>query len=259
MSNEITVNQGMLVRTELDKQVSTAKAYPRNQEVFFKSIIEIVTQSKEVAQSCFYRTSRRSKGTVNEIEGPSIRLAEIVVFLWKNLHAGKRVIGNDGKFVTAEGFAWDLESNLKFTSQVQCSITNSDGIPYKDDMQAMKGNAAASIAFRNAVFTMVPKILIDPIWIKAKQFALRGKKDLAIRLEKTIDHFNKHGVSTERILNFFQKKSVEALDLNDIAEIFSTADAIKYKFLEVDKAFLLEEEREILTPDIEKDFKNSLN
>lgn len=260
MSQELISDQGKLVRAELDMQISTAKAYPRKQKEFFKTVTELATQSKEIAQSCFYRKSRRSReGKIIEIEGPSIRLAEIAAYVWGNLHAGKRVVKNDGQFITAEGIAWDLEKNVQITSHIQRSIIASNGARYNSDMQTCTGNAAASIALRNAIFIVIPKALIDPIWEKAKQFALSGKKDLQIRLRKTLDHFNKHSIDTKRILNFFQKRSLEELEVNDIAEIFSTANAIKEKLIEVDQAFLLEDEKGVLSSDVGEHLKNLLN
>ena len=88
---------------------------------------------------------------------------------------------------------------------------------------------------------------------------MSGKKDLQIRLRKILDHFNKHSIDTKRILNFFQKRSLEELEVNDIAEIFSTANAIKEKLIEVDQAFLLEDEKGVLSSDVGEHLKNLLN
>ena len=48
----------------------------------------MATIDAEVAGSCFYKLSRGGK----TIEGPSVRLAEIVASAWGNLKFGARII-----------------------------------------------------------------------------------------------------------------------------------------------------------------------
>lgn len=249
MSNELVEIEDASVFDGLDTNtiVKTAKSYPRKIIKFIEETIKLVTQDIETAESCFYR--------ITQSEGPSVRLAEIVSYTWGNMHAIKRCIKNDGKFVTGQGIAWDFERNQGATVEVQRSITNSSGHAYNYDLQAKTSNAAASIAYRNAVFTVVPKIFVDPIWKKAKEFALSDIKDVQVRLKKTISRFNEYGIDTKQILTYFHKKSIDDLDINDIAEIFSTANAIKYKLIEVNQSFLIKEEKEVILPNDDEHIK----
>ncbi len=180
MSQELISDQGKLVRAELDMQITTAKAYPRNPDDFIQFATQLATQDEETAQSCFYCLTRKSKdGKVTEIKGASIRLAEIAAASWGNLHAASRIVENDGKAITAEGVAWDLERNVRISSQVKRSIvTTNSGATYSHDMQILTGNAASSIALRNAIFKVIPKALIDRVYEKALQFAVGDQKTL---------------------------------------------------------------------------------
>lgn len=86
-------------KSEVDIQVSTAKAYPRDVEQSLKRIKQLATIDNETAENCFYALKRGD----TFIEGPSVRLAEIIGCAWGNLRVQARIIGNDGKFITAQG------------------------------------------------------------------------------------------------------------------------------------------------------------
>ena len=76
MNQALISDQGKLVRAELDMQITTAKAYPRNPDNFIQFATQLATQNEETAQSCFYCLTRKSKdGKVTEIKGASIRQA----------------------------------------------------------------------------------------------------------------------------------------------------------------------------------------
>src|SRR5687767_2260566 len=94
-----------ITRGEIDMQVATAKRYPRSISNFKQKAMEMATLDEETAESCFYNLPRDGK----EIQGPSARLAEIVASAWRNTRSGARVIANDGKSITAQGFCHDLE------------------------------------------------------------------------------------------------------------------------------------------------------
>jgi hypothetical protein len=258
MSNELISDQGKLVRAELDMQITTAKAYPRNPDDFIQLATQLATQDEETAQSCFYCLSRKSRdGKITEIKGGSIRLAEIAAASWGNLHAASRIVENDGKAITAEGVAWDLERNVRISSQVKRSIVTSTGATYGIDMQTLTGNAASSIALRNAIFKVIPKALIDRVYEKAVQYAVGDQKTLSTRRSKAFEWYRKHGVDHTKILKFFNKSNMEDLTLKELEKLQGIATSINEGWLEIDKAFTLDEETAPLN--VEERVKNLLN
>ena len=158
MENEtIIVQQSDMLqainRAEVDMQIATAKSYPRDVQTCLNRIKTIATLDTETAEDCFY--ALRRQGTL--IEGVSVRLAEIIAGSWGNLRVQTRIIGNDGKTITAQGICHDLETNLAVSVEVKRRITDKYGKTYSEDMQVTTGNAASAIAFRNAVLKVVPK------------------------------------------------------------------------------------------------------
>ena len=147
-------------RVQTDVQITTAKRYPRVLSVVKKSMLEFATLDEETAASCFYTILREDK----TIQGPSARMAEIALSCFQNIKAGARIIANDGKTITAQGVCHDLQNNVCVSVEVRRRITYKSGRTYSDDMQVVTGNAACSIALRNATLKVVPAALVKPIY-----------------------------------------------------------------------------------------------
>ena len=137
----------------------------RNITAFKRQAMDMATLDDETAASCFYCLPRGGK----KIMGPSARLAEIVASAWGNMRAQSKVVEVNDKEVVAEGACWDLEKNVLISVQVRRRITDSKGIRFNDDMIVVTGNAASSIALRNAVFKVVPAAMTKSIYEAVKQ------------------------------------------------------------------------------------------
>ncbi|MFM7859586.1 MAG: hypothetical protein ACKO96_48585, partial [Flammeovirgaceae bacterium] len=157
MENQVSVIQQeqtalyLQTKAEIDTQIATAKAFPRSEKMFMDRAISMATVTEEIAQSCIYALPRGGK----PIEGPSVRLAEIIVASYGNLRSSARIVDNDGKMITSQGVCHDLENNTAVSVDVKRRITDKNGKTFNDDMQVVTGNAANAIAFRNAVFKVV--------------------------------------------------------------------------------------------------------
>jgi hypothetical protein len=245
MSDQLQVikDLGAVIKAELDIQITTAKAYPRDVKKFIDTAVMLATIDEETAESCGYCLTRKDReGNITKITGPSIRLAEIAAQCWGNLHAATRIIGNDGKHITAEGVAWDLERNVRMASEVNRSIMTSSGKTYGAEMQAVTGNAAAAIALRNAIFKVVPKALVDRIHKQALAFAVGDQKTLNEKRQKLFQRFKLMGIEQERIFKFFNKEKLDDFTLEDIETLIGVGTSIKDGLLSKDNAFVLDEE-----------------
>lgn len=256
MSELIISETGKLMRAELDVQISTAKAYPRDQASFIKKAIELATMDEETAESCIYCLVRGKGADRSEIKGNSIRLAEIAAACWGNIHAASRIVENDGKFITAEGVAWDLENNVKMSSVVRVRITYKDGKTYNDDMQGVAGAAACAKALRNAIFKVVPKALVDRVYDAAVKFAVGDQKTMGARRKSVFERLKKLGIDEKKIFEFFNKNKIEDFDAKEIEQLIGIGTAIKDGMLSIDNAFSLTEE--LLGLNVEDRIKSAL-
>lgn len=170
MSEIIQIQQAEMLqainRSEVDMQVSTAKQYPRELPKVLNQIATYATMDTETASECFYVLRRQGDNGGSAIEGLSVRMAEIIAGAWGNLRVQTRIIGNDGKTITAQGICHDLETNVAVSVEVKRRITDKHGRTYSEDMQVVTGNAASAIAFRNAVLKVVPKAVTKKVIAK---------------------------------------------------------------------------------------------
>lgn len=213
----------VLTKSEIDQQITTAKAYPRSIKGFHNAALELTTLSEKVANECLYALPRDGK----VIEGPSARLAEILAHAWGNCRAGARIVEETHEFVTAQGVFHDLETNTVITYESKRRITNKSGKRFNADMIATTANAACSIALRNAILKGVPKALWSDIYDAARTVAKGDAKTLANKRADAIKAFAAYGVSTERILQTLDVPSVEDLGLDQLLVLRGIFTAIK--------------------------------
>lgn len=212
-----------LTRSEIDVQIATAKQYPRNLARVLGNIETLATMDEEIAGSCFYTLRRQGK----IIEGASVRMAEIIASSWGNLRVQARIIGNDGKMITAQGVCHDLESNYAVSSEVKRRITDKNGHTFSEDMQVVTGNAACAIAMRNALFKVVPAALVKKVIDKAKKVSLGESMTLETSREKMLQYFKTIGVDEKQILDYLSVEKVDEINIDMVVELRGLANAIK--------------------------------
>lgn len=243
MNDIIEVKQADMLqainRAEIDIQISTAKQYPRDINAVLNKISTYATMDKETAEDCFYVLCRKDKdGNDSVIEGLSVRMAEIIAGAWGNLRVQARIIGNDGRQITAQAICHDLETNFAVSKEVKRSILTKKGYTFSEDMQVVTGNAACSIAFRNAVLTVIPKAVTKRIINEVKQVALGQSIDLEQSRQNVIKYFASLGVKQEDLFLYVGVKSLQEIDKQKIFELRATANAIKEGTTTVQECFV---------------------
>lgn len=219
--------------SEIDAQIATAHKYPRSIKTFLRKAFEMATLDEDTAASCFYKVPRDKKMT----EGPSVRLAEIVASAWGNLRFGARIAEETEKYVRAEGFAHDLETNVAVMFPVMRRITNKYGQRFSDDMIVTTANAASSIALRNAIFRVVPRAYVNQICMHAKKVAVGNAQTMGERRQKVVENIQKMGIVNERIFAAVGKKGIDEIGLDEIETLIGLHTAVKDGAISVDAAF----------------------
>jgi hypothetical protein len=224
---------GAIVRSEVEAQLSAAHKYPRSVKRFMQEAITLATLTQDVAEACIYSLPRGGK----MIAGPSVRLAEIAASAYGNMQIGARVVDAEEREVVAQGVAWDMEKNLRVTIEARRRITNKHGKRFDDDMIVVTGNAAASIALRNAIFRVIPRAYIEQIYQRARQVAVGDAKSLANRRAEVLDRLAKLGVPAERVFTKLDVKGVDDIGLEQLEVLIGLGTAIKNGDMQLDDAF----------------------
>ena len=212
-----------IMSAEVDIQIKTAKAYPRSIKQFKADATEMACLDEETAASMFYVLPRGGK----KIEGPSVRLAEVVGSSWGNLRYGARIMGIDDKFITAQGNCFDLQKNIAASVEVKRRITDKNGRRFNDDMIQTTSNAACAIALRAAIFKVVPFAFVKPIYEQAKMTSLGKAESMSAKRHKAMDWFLKAGASQEQLLEFLGRKGLDDVTIDDLIVLRGVCTAIR--------------------------------
>lgn len=214
---------------ELDRAIVTAKRYPRDLAQVREDTLYYAAADQETAEDCFFALPRKKKNEKTglmedvEIEGEGIRLAEIMVNSWGNIKFGKRIIGIDkvAKKITAQAVVFDLQRNVFASVDETRNICNNKGQLFSEELITTTGRAAMSIALRNAIFQVIPKVFFKNIIKEIKLVASGAKKGtmvkdedwkpqpLDVRAKKAVQFFVNWGISQERVLHAISVKSIE--------------------------------------------------
>ncbi len=223
-----------LTRAEINIQIATAHHYPRSIKRALDDATAMATLNIETAESCFYKLPRSGKS----IEGPSVRLAEIIGSAWGNMRYGARIAGEEKDFIIAQGIAHDLERNVACSIEVRRRIVDGQGRRYNADMIGVTANAAASIALRNAIFKVIPRSYTDCVYNEAKQVAIGDASTLNERRDMAIAFFrDKLNLDESRILKAIGRAGVDDITLDDLETLTGLKTAIREGDTTVDEAF----------------------
>lgn len=242
-----------ILRAEIDSQIATARQYPRNIHNAIRNITGLATLDDETAAESLYALVRKKKqqgrnaATVQDqenkaIEGPSIRLAEIAAQCWGNCRIEARVVSvnRQEKYVEALGSFHDLETNMMSTATVRRNISTSTGYLFSADMITVTGNAACSIAKRNAILAGIPRGVYRPAYNAARGIVAGTHATLSENREKAIKAFAAYGVTPAQIFDALDLEGEGDIKLDHIAILRAMFASIKNGEATVEEMFAKE-------------------
>lgn len=233
-------------RADIDIQVQTAKRYPMHStpEQISNVLARVemfATSDIETAESCFYRLERQGKdGQKSIIEGPSIRLAEIIASSWGNLRIAAMLIADDGKFITVQGACHDLETNVSQVVPIQRKVTTSKGYRFSDDMVNVTTNAASAIARRNAILAVVPPAIFKPVYKRIKDKAIGNvANNLEQRRANMLKTYALVGVTKEMLCKHINVENVEDMTAEHVVNLLSLWNSLRDGQTTIEETFTI--------------------
>lgn len=231
-----------ITRSEVAMQLDSAHRWPRSTKRFLEEATSLATLTPETAQSCFYVLPPR-EGSKEPLQGPSVRLAEMCASSWGNMHVGARIINIGEREITAQAVAWDLEKNLRLSFEVQRGIMTSGSYGkqprrYGDAMINVTCMAAISIAYRNAVFRIIPKSLVDHVYQRAKATAVGDKPSLSARRAEWLEYYvTKRGVPADRVYARLGVAGPQDITLEHLAILIGFSTSLKNNETTLEECF----------------------
>ena len=221
------IQMDAIEKANVDVQVSTAKQFPRNVTRSIQNSIVMATIDPDTAQMMRYALPRGGK----PITGPSVHLAKLIVSNWGNVRAEAKVVQITDSQVVSRGTCWDLENNVATAIEVRRNIKSKNGQRFSDDMITVVGNAANSIAFRNAVFSVIPKAVTDKVYKAAQECITGDLSDEAKLLQKRtncLKFFNdEYGITEEEVIKLCGKQTVNQIKADEIALMLGIYQSLK--------------------------------
>ena len=221
------IQMDAIEKANVDVQVSTAKQFPRNVTRAIQNSIVMATIDPETAQMMRYALPRGGK----PITGPSVHLAKLIVSNWGNIRAEAKVVQITDSQVVSRGTCWDLENNVATAIEVRRNIKGKGGQRFSDDMITVVGNAANSIAFRNAVFSVIPKAVTDKVYRAAQECITGDLSDEAKLLQKRtncLKFFNdEYGITEDEVIKLCGKQTVNQIKAEEIALMLGIYQSLK--------------------------------
>lgn len=237
----VTEGISVINTAEINQMIATAHRYPRSITAFRRKVYEMVTLDVETAESCIYAIPRDGK----IIDGPSIRFAEILCVGWGNYRASTETVPpvTGDRFVLAQGMFFDLETNGAIQAKVMRRIVGKstkehpNGKPFGDDMIGTTGNAAASIALRNAITRGIPKALWKELFDEAKKVAGGSAQTFGVRRDRVMKELGIQGATPDQIFLLLGVKGIEDLQTEHLVHLRGLQNAIKDGEITVDEVF----------------------
>jgi hypothetical protein len=222
-----------LTRAEIDSQIATAKKYPRSLDRFYKDAVQMACMNESVASSIMYSIPRDGK----QITGPSVRMSEIVASAFGNIRVEARIVEIGDDSVTARAMCLDLERNNAQTVEVRQRIKKSNGKRYTEDMINVTAQSAMSKAKRNAIFSVVPRVYVEPIMEEARKVAVGDQKTLGARRTAMLAHFASLGITAAQVYACVGVTGEADITLDKLAQLKGYATAIKTNEVDIDTVF----------------------
>lgn len=205
----IVESQSQREIAEVQAMVVMAKQFPRNPIQAMDRILNACTR-KTLAEGAVYSYPRGGQN----VEGPSIRLAETIAQNWGNIDFGIREISQSNGESTVEAYAWDLETNTRqvktfqvphkrFTKSGTTTLTDP-----RDIYELVANNGARRL--RACILGVIPGDVVEAA-VRQCSVTLEANVDLSDEgIKKMIACFAPYGISAEAVQERYQCR-LEAL------------------------------------------------
>lgn len=212
---------------EVKGQIFMARQFPRN---VFQSEQRILDNCKRpaLAQTAVYRYPRG--GAV--VEGPSIRLAEVLAQNWGNLSFGVKELEQREGESTAMAYAWDLETNVRqekvFTvKHIRDTKSGPKKLTEQRDIYEMVANQG-SRRVRSCILGIIPGDIVEQAISECnKTLTGNNKGPLKDRIANALNAFKEQYKVTQEMIEDRFGYTADAFTEVDFVELIKIFNSLK--------------------------------
>lgn len=232
-STEVAVSRAA---QEVQAAMIMAKKFPRD-ELAARARISQACKRPKLAEESTYSYPR---GTT-KVEGPSIRLAEVLAQNWGNMDFGIVELEQTSEGSQVMAFAWDLETNTRETktfsvSHLRHTKSGSYALTDPRDIYENVANQGAR-RLRACILGIIPGDVCDDAVEECNKTLKGANKDpLNQRIEKMVVAFAAYGVTSDMIKDRF-KHTLETISETELVSLRKIYNSIKDNMAPVSEFF----------------------
>ncbi|WP_410976840.1 hypothetical protein [Bacillus cereus] len=204
---------------EVQMAMYVAKKFPRDTYDAFQRIMK-ECERKLVAENAVYQYPKGGQ----KVQGPSIRLAEVIARNWGNIDYGIIELDQKDGESSMMAYAWDLETNTRQTKiftvkHERKAKGKTNKLTDSRDVYELTANMGTR-RMRACILGIIPGDIVDAAVQKCNDTLINGQKEpLEDRLRKALDAFKKDfGVTKEMIEDSFQL-NIDAFTEHDFVKL----------------------------------------
>lgn len=232
-----TVNAGTAL-TEQSRAVAealgklqVAKQFPRNENNAYSQIMQACSR-QAFAKTALYAYPKGGQ----QVTGPSIRMAEMLIRAWGNCESGLKELSQRDGESEMMAYTWDYETNTMFVKNFAVkherrTRTKTTKLNDPRDIYELTANNG-SRRQRATMLAAIPEWIVEDAVNAVKQ-TLAGQSDEPIgdRVRKMVAAFGKFGVTQEMIESYvgFEISLIDSDTLVDLMSVFNSIKSGDFK------------------------------
>lgn len=247
--------------SEIKGKMYLARQFPRDPDWSLQCALR-ECERKDLAEVAQYEFPKGD----SVVNGPSIRLVEVLARHWGNITSGvDEIDAKDGE-TTIKSYAWDLETNVSDTKtftvkHMRTTKKGSYKLTDERDIYEMVANKGARRK-RACLLAVLPGWYVDAAVAACEETlkkSLTDGKSMEEVISSVVSAFDEFGITPDQIEAKLEK-SVDKLSKNDVVKLRHLYSAIKDGFVKPGDAFGLPTEPDKEIPsDTEADALDALN
>lgn len=183
---------------EIQAAVLMAKQAPRNESQSYLNIIDSCKRPS-MAETALYAYPRGG----SLIEGPSIRLAEVLARSWGNCRVGITIQSQDSEKTEARAYAYDLQTNYMIDQDftVPHKRTTKKGTKRLTDERDIRELVAniGSRHLRGCILRLIPSDVVEDAVEQVKKTLVSSDVPIKEQVKKMVRAFDEIGVKVEHL------------------------------------------------------------
>ncbi len=205
---------------EIQAAIFLSKKFPRNYDAAWAAF-QLACRRETLAKSANYSYPRAGQN----ITGPSVYLARAGAQCYGNVRYGITVLRDDVDSMSIEGFAWDIENNIKVTypDTFKKLIYRKKAGWVKPDERDLRELVfrRGAILVRNALLSILPRDYIEDAQAICRETLTKGIKDPAGEKKRIILEYQQHNISVEMISKYLGHEDWTGEDLVNLREMLN--------------------------------------